>query len=220
MRVWVTRTQPGAALTARRLRAAGHDAVVAPVLAYRLLPVESIDLTDATALAFTSRNAVRAFAAFTPRRDFGVYVVGNGTAQAAREIGFNHVEVADGDVRDLAALIRREGVSHGVLVWPGPTEPAADLVAELGDEVRARFQPIYETHQTGTPAPADIEAVLIHSAKGAKAAASLITPDAARGLSLFAISNAAAAPLRDLPFSRVAVAPRPSETALLAMIAG
>ena len=47
-----------------------------------------------------------------------------------------------------------------------------------------------------------------------------LNAERARGLSAYAISPAAAAPLAGLPFMRVDVAPRPDETALLSMIAG
>src|SRR5688572_18218784 len=128
MRIWVTRTQPGAQATAQRLTHLGHEAVVAPVLTYRPLPNASLDLARAAALAFTSRNAVEAFAGLSDRRDLPVYANGETTAAAARRIGFSHIDHADGGVAQLAELIIKTGVS-GLIVWPGPTEPAGDLPA-------------------------------------------------------------------------------------------
>jgi uroporphyrinogen-III synthase len=220
MRLWVTRTEPGANRTAGRLRDMGHEPIVAPVLAYRALPGATVDLTDASALAFTSRNAVRVFADLSDRRDLKTFVVGKGTADAASERGFEPVVAADGDIADLVDLIRAEGVGPGVLVWPGPTEPAGDLVAALADDARVSYQPIYETHETGASPPSAAEGVLIHSPKGARAVAKCLRPERAAQLSVFAISDAAAAPLSTLPFIRVAVAPRPTETALLGLIEG
>ena len=64
-RIWVTRAEPGASATAGRLRALGLDPLVSPVLEVR--PLEAaIDTDGAAALAFTSANAVRAFAAREP----------------------------------------------------------------------------------------------------------------------------------------------------------
>lgn len=220
MRIWVTRTEPGAAATAERLRLMGHEPLVAPVLAYRLAPGAKVDLSKATALALTSRNAVRIFGRLHQDRRLPVFVTGEGTATAARQAGFATIYAADGDVADLAALIAK--VSPGArIVWPAPLEAAGDLVgllARLG--VAADKQVIYATEPTGVAPPPGAQAVLIHSAKGAKAVAASLDPAAARSLEVFAISAQAAAPLAKMPFARVAVAPRPNETALLSLVAG
>jgi len=218
VRLWVTRTEPGAQRTASRLRALGHDAIVAPVLAYRAIPGAALDLTDAQALAFTSRNAVRIFADLSERRDLKAFVVGQGTADAAQALGFVDVLSADGDATDLVGLIAQTG--PGAVVWPGPSEPAADLAAALVGKVEVRFQPIYETYDTQAPVPGGIDGVLVHSPKGAAAVARRLDATAAASLALYAISSAAAAPLAHLPFIRVSVAPLPNETALVNLIEG
>jgi uroporphyrinogen-III synthase len=84
----------------------------------------------------------------------------------------------------------------------------------------AELQPIYESVQTGVDIPQALDGVLIHSPKAARAVAKMLSRDQASGLTLFAISPAAAAPLAATGFSRVAVAPRPNESALLDLIAG
>ena len=58
MKVWITRTWPGADRTAARLKALGIDSLIDPVLAVRSLNVE-VDLERVDALAFTSPNGVR-----------------------------------------------------------------------------------------------------------------------------------------------------------------
>src|SRR5258708_2588521 len=60
-KIWITRAQPGAASTAERVRALGHEAIVAPLLAVRALEDVQVDLRGVAALAFTSANGVRAF---------------------------------------------------------------------------------------------------------------------------------------------------------------
>jgi len=220
MRLWVTRTLPGAEATAQRLKHLGHEPVVAPALAYRPLPKASLDLERAKALAFTSRNAVEAFAGLTDRRDLPVYANGGATAAAAREIGFSQITHADGGVANLAELILKAKVA-GLIVWPGPTEPAGDLPAMLaGGGAVAELQPVYESVATGVAVPQAIDGVLIHSPKAARAVAKILSREQARGLALFAISPAAAAPLAATGFIRVAVAPRPNESALLDLLAG
>ncbi len=218
MRVWVTRTQPQAEATAMRLRRAGHQPVVQPVLASRSLPDVAIDLSDASAIAFTSQNAVDAFAVLTLRRDLPVFATGEATAGAARAAGFGAVTSADGDVEALAGLILAQR-PDGVVVWPGPAEPAGDLAALLqAGGVKARRVLVYETVPVHSAAPTAIDAVLVHSPRAARLLAGMISPQAAEQLELFAISPAAAAPLAALPFVRVSVAPHPDETALLALI--
>ena len=220
MRLWVTRTQPGADATAEALRGLGHEPIVQPVLQYRALADAVVDLAGAAALAFTSRNAVEIFAGLSDRRDLTVFTPGEGTALAARAIGFADVEAADGAAPELAELIARR-LQGGTVVWPGPTEPAGDLVALLaGRGVKARYQPIYETAPTDDPLPHDMDGLIVHSPKGASVVAGRLSVEAARGLVAFAISPAAAAPLAERPFARVFVAPRPTETALIALIAG
>ena len=61
-KIWITRAQPGADVTADRVRALGHDALVAPLLAVRPVEDVAIDLSGVAALAFTSANGVRTFA--------------------------------------------------------------------------------------------------------------------------------------------------------------
>ena len=104
MKVWVTRTEPGASRTARRLKALGHEPLVEPVLEVHPLPA-AIDLGGVGALAFTSGNGLHAFAKLNPDRGLPVFTVGEATAKAAREAGFGSVMSAGGDVQALAMLI-------------------------------------------------------------------------------------------------------------------
>ena len=96
MRIWITRAQPEAEATAGRIRALRHEPVVAPVLEVRP-SLDAPALEGVGALAFTSRNGVRAFVALTPERDLQVFTVGDATAAAAREAGFTDVASASGD---------------------------------------------------------------------------------------------------------------------------
>lgn len=213
MRIWVTRTEPQAAETARRLRDLGHDPVVAPVLAVRALDA-AIDLTGVTALAFTSRNGVDAFADRESRRDLPVFVVGAGTEAQARAAGFEQVRSAEGDVESLGRLI--EAAQPGLVLHAAAAEPAGVLAAA---GVTVRTVPVYETIETLAAAPPGVEAVLIHSPRAAKAVAKSVDPGLANRLEAFAISTAAAAPILHSNFRRVAVAPYPNESALLKLLA-
>lgn len=197
---------------------AGFQPVAAPVLRVRpLAPPPDLDarLATAAALAFTSPNGVEAFARLTPRRDWPAFAVGDATAQAASEAGFGPVRSADGDIQALARLIDAEWPpARGVILNPGPARPAGDLDALCAAAVTAL--PVYETVETEGPAPENLDVVLIHSPRGAAAAASRLAHDAL--LAAVCISDAAAAPLARLGLARIIVAARPNEAALLAAL--
>lgn len=219
MKLWVTRTEPDAEATARRLRDLGHEPVVAPLLEVRPLAGVKADFRGVSALAFTSRNGVSAFAALSKRRNLPVYTVGEATAEAARHAGFGAVSSADGDINDLVALIAVHPPT-GKLLCPGPVEPAGDLIGQLaGHGVACTLLPVYETVPTDQKVPDALDGVIIHSPKAGRVLAELLTPAMARELRLYAISAAAASPLSHLPFTSIEIAPEPDETALLGLTA-
>ena len=215
--VWVTRAQPGASVTAARLRERGWTPLVAPLIELR--PLEArLDTDGVGALAFTSANAVAA-AARLAGASLPVFAVGDATAEAARRAGVSRVESAAGDVRALAELVRSRRVSFGGdLLHPGAAEPAGDLAALLEGAVRVRSVPVYETVEVGPSAAArsawpQLAAVLLHSPKAAKALAKAAWPVGPRALCL---SPAVAEALG--VYLRVAVAPYPAEEALLNLL--
>ena len=115
MRILVTRPSPDGERTAEALTAMGHEALLAPMLEIRFETDVLIDLTGATALAFTSRNGVRAahaHAAFDALSKLKTYCVGEATAEEARASGFQSVVCADGDVAALSATQSAPGASQ------------------------------------------------------------------------------------------------------------
>jgi uroporphyrinogen-III synthase len=218
MRLWVTRTRPQAEATATRLRRLGHEAVVQPVLEVKPLANVQIDLAGFAAIAFSSQNGVKSFAWRSTRRELPVFVTGEGTARAALDAGFRQVETAGGGLQDLAKLIIQRR-PPGRIAWFGPQEPAGDLAAMLKDaRIEARLFPIYATAAAEGSPPNPVDGILVHSPKAAGVIAERLSPEAARGLTLFAISEAAAAPLADFKFTRVEIAKTPDEEALLARV--
>jgi uroporphyrinogen-III synthase len=219
MRLWVTRSQPGAERTAEALRAKGHEPVVQPVLIVEPIPAQ-LDLEGVAALAFTSGHAVAAFARQSPRRDLVCYVTGQGTTTEARAAGFAEVGSAGGDAADLARLILADPPS-GPVFWPRAETPAQDLAALLRKGgVQVREVPVYRTSMSRESPPAGLGGVLIHSARGAEAVRGVMPAAEASKLQLFALSAAAAQPLKDLAFTAVAIAPEPTELALVKLIPG
>jgi uroporphyrinogen-III synthase len=198
----------------------GLDTLVSPVLEVRPLTAP-IDMTGATALGFTSANAVRAFAALEADRSLPVFAVGAATAEAARAAGFRAVESAEGDVSDLA---RRLAAARPALVLnPAAAEPAADLEALLAARgVAVRTVAVYET-VPAAPAKAlkaldSIGTVLVHSPKAARQLAEQLDKDALKRLRFACISEAAAGPLLAAGAGDVQFAPFPNEAALLKLL--
>jgi uroporphyrinogen-III synthase len=224
--VWVTRAQPGADATAGRVRALGLEAVVAPLLEVRQIAGAALDLTGVSAVVFTSANAVAAFAALSEVRSLRVFAVGDATALAARAQRFANVLSAQGDVTALAAaLATRRRELPGVILYPAAAEPAQDLagaLAAVGLEVRQTA--LYETVEVDPPEALaarlpEIEGVLAHSAKAARALAGFLKQNPAPHLAAFCLSPQVARPLARTPLAIRVAAPAPNETALLSLIA-
>ncbi len=222
--IWITRAQPEADATAARVRALGFEAVVAPLLTVKPLPGD-IDLEGVGAIAFTSANGVRAFAARSGERDLAVFAVGEATKAAAKAARFRTVLSTDGDVRALAAGIaaRRRDLG-GVVLHAGPAEPAGDLIGDLATwGVPARALALYETAPADPPADfadqlAGFDGVLVHSPKAARRLTEWLDGAAAPGLAAYCLSPAVAAALEGATLGPVTVAPLPNEDALLRLL--
>jgi uroporphyrinogen-III synthase len=232
LRVWVTRGQPGADETAQRLHRLGHTPLVAPVLQVQAVAAGSVDLDSIGALAFTSANGVRAFAALSDVRDLPVFAIGDATAAAAHAAGFARIDTATGDVATLARYIIARAAFCGVLLHPCAAQPAGDLVGALAHAgLSARALQVYETVETQTLPPsvldallADrLEALLLHSPKAARAVVRLLVNQNLAGrlgaLRVVGLSPACIAPLQELPLARAKSAAHPSEDALLRALA-
>ena len=224
-RIWITRAQPGADATADRVRALGHDALVAPLLAVRVLPDVSVELSGVAALAFTSANGVRAFADASGERGLKVFAVGAATAQAARQAGFRSVLSADGDVEALAEGIAvRRSELKGAVLHPGAAEPAGDLAGALEKHgVEARRLILYETapvslaeEQAAMLSRAD--AVLLHSPRAAQVLAKVLKAHPAPEMRALGLSKAVVKPLARTRMAAKAYPPFPLEAALLNLI--
>ncbi len=224
--VWITRAEPGASATAEAVRAMGFEPLVAPLLEVHFLQPD-LDLTGVAALAFTSANGVRAFAALRDERRFPVFAVGETTGEAARVAWFADVTSADGDASALARLITRIGV-NGLVLHPTALEPAADLAGDLRSVgIEARAVAVYATREAQTLSPdvfaalraGRLAAILIHSPRAASCLNRLLR---VAGITSFdaevlGLSPACLAPLAGLgPRARAAAHPR--ERDLLALL--
>lgn len=223
MKVWVTRSQPGASATADRLRELGHEPIVAPLLTVERLPAD-LDLTGVGAVAFTSANAVRAFADLTPARGLPVWAVGGATAQAAREAGFGDVRASKGDVAQLAeAIIAGQPAGTRVL-----HARAADLAGDLEAPLTAAGLgyagvTLYRTREADADeavlaAARDASVVLLHSPKGARALSRLLAGRPTAITRALCLSEAVADALVGGKIPTVAFASLPNDAALLKLL--
>ncbi|MBL8570929.1 MAG: uroporphyrinogen-III synthase [Phreatobacter sp.] len=234
MRVLVTRPLPEAEATAARLVALGHEPLVVP-----LFRAESVaaDRPEATAaLAVTSPRTV----AFLPEaivgamRDRPTFAVGDRTAEALRRAGFRDVRSAAGDVHALAALIVAAGLPPGATVLsPGGETRAGDLGAALASAGLRLVAPVVYRMMSEPMPPAALgealvakrlDAALHYSPNASAGFLRLVVQGgaaaAATDLVHICLSEAVAAPFRDTGWRSIAVAARPDEEALLALLEG
>lgn len=226
-RVLVTRAEPGAARTCARLEALGYIPVNAATAQIVFIHNAAMIPGPGEVLALTSPNGAMAAARLTGTRSCPAFAVGDATAAAAREQGFTHVISARGDGAALASMIRRER-PDGVIHVRG-RDQQYDLVGALANfDIPARAviayaaEPIEALSAEAVTALADGAAVLVHSPLGAQRVCVLVQQAGAlKSLAqapCAAISQAAAAPLRDAGATDIAVAAAPDEGALLAAL--
>jgi uroporphyrinogen-III synthase len=224
--LWITRARPGAESTAAKAKALGLFAVIEPLLEVRPIEGVVVDTTGASAIVFTSANAVSAFAALSPERAIRVFAVGDATATAARTARFSAVLSAQGDVNSLAIALagRRRELSGGVILYPSAAEPSQDLGAALAPVgLKVRQVAVYETAAAVPSASLiarlpEIDGVLLHSAKAARALAGLLKVVPAPHLTAFCLSRQVAGPLNRSELAAVKISPAPDEAALLGLI--
>ncbi len=130
-RVLITRPEPDAGAFAALCREAGFEPLIAPLMEVNIHKKDAA-LDNIAALAFTSANGVRAFAANSLQRSLPVFAVGPATAKAAKEARFEEIEIAEGDVKTLASLIKgRSGTISGDVLHIAGAHRAGDLAGLL-----------------------------------------------------------------------------------------
>ena len=226
----LTRPKPQSRAFAAELETAlpGRFApLVSPLL--EIVPVVApLDLAGAQGLIFTSANGVTQFAAREGLRDLPAYCVGEMTAEAARQAGFE-ARTAGGDVAALAALVRdahRPGA--GAFVHVRGRHAAGDLLGELARTgIPARAAALYDQRPRALDAEAQgrleaggVAAIAVFSPRtGTLLAASegRARWDLTRTVSV-ALSAAADAPLAAIPPHRRIVCEAPTRAAMIAAL--
>ncbi|MGY3441656.1 MULTISPECIES: uroporphyrinogen-III synthase [unclassified Bradyrhizobium] len=233
MTILVTRPHPDSDATLAALRQRGFEAVAAPVLRFEPLPFHD-DEADYDAVVLTSANALRALDLAASRLlRLPLFAVGAHTADAARATGFAKVIVAKGEAASLRDLVLArvkagELAASAVLLYLAGADLSRDLAGELSEQGLSIV-----THTTYRMAPVAafprevsdafmanrITAVLHYSRRSAQAFLDAVRADgieiSALALPQCCISAAVASVLHDAGATKVVVAARPDEAALL-----
>jgi len=227
MKVLITRPQEDGKEIAARLAERGHQALLAPLLTPRFHDGPEPDLKGVQALLATSANGIRAFVRHTPRRDFSIFAVGPQTAEEARKSGFTDVRNADGDAKALAHAATLWAARKGVLLYVCGDDAPGTLAENLilrGFKVRRC--PLYAI-EPATSLPQEARAALqerkldgamFFSPKSARIFSLLADGLPTEELTAFCISAATAQALSLTSFARIAVAGRPNQAAMLALL--
>ncbi|WP_017932007.1 uroporphyrinogen-III synthase [Robiginitomaculum antarcticum] len=217
--IWITRTRPGAQSSADAVLAAGMSPIIAPLLRVTATAHSPAAPKTDEALAFTSANGVRAFAALSDKRDHDVYCVGVATGEQARAIGFTKVQSAGGNVDDLAKLISVRG-TQSIVHYSG-VHVAGDLAGALrAAGLTARREIIYGTQAVTEIPDAAMQViksggyVLLHSPKAAQILMRLLSDEQSANLITVSLSANIDACLSDV-FAARYIASAPNDRALM-----
>lgn len=248
MKILVTRPEPDGSRLAERLKAAGHEPVLEPLMSVGYLEGETdltADLGAAQALAFTSANGVRAFAravsatsattgsaSINDGRDLHVFAVGAATAAAARREGFTRVHEAGGDVNHLAARIGTMlEPEDGAILHIAGSVVAGDLagsLASFGFHIERRV--LYDTTIVSSLSPqviaaitdGSLEGVTVYSPRTGRILVDLLEKAglmaAARALICYCLSTNVADAVAPVPFAECFIAGAPNEDALMELL--
>jgi len=209
--VLVLRPEPGASATLARARELGLEAVAVPLFEIEPVGWEAPEANGFDGLLLTSANAVRCGGdQLQELRGLKAYAVGEATAAAARDAGFDIAATGDDGVERLL----------------GSIEPDLRLLHLCGEDRRAAQDArqaitplvVYRAKQIDRPqlpAPAGSIA-LIHSPRAGRRFAELVTD---RSGAVIAAISAAAAEAAGAGWKSIEVAERTEDEALLALAA-
>lgn len=183
MHLLMTRPEPDATFSAKKLRTKGYSILINPVLETRFSK-EPIAWKKGVDFVVTSRNGMRALNALATdemRREARLFSVGDATADLAEAAGFTMVLSASGAVEDLVYTVLEEQPTRLVYVCgrdrKGNLEVrlrangiAVDLAERYRAEFASAFRPsVINAFQTGA-----LDGVLLYSRRTAEAFAALI----------------------------------------------
>jgi uroporphyrinogen-III synthase len=235
LRLLVTRPEPDGERTAAALRAHGHEALLAPLLVVESIPEAEMGAGPWSALIVTSTNALRAIENHPRRAELvklRVFAVGRRTRAAAEKAGFPEVVAGGGTLPELARTISQwaKPESDPFLYLAGEDRSgdltgdlaAAGLTVRTVEVYRAAKARAFTPSVAAALAAGTIDGVLHFSRRTAEAFLDCADAAGLAGRALaathFCLSTQVADPLLAAGAQTVRVAPRPEESALVALI--
>ena len=210
-RVLVLRPEPGASATVKRARERGLDAIAVPLFEVEPVAWDVPEAASYDALLLTSANAVRHGGdGLKELRALPVHAVGEMTAEATREAGFDIASTGDAGVERLLGSIE-PGLKLLHLAGEDRKEPE-----DVRQQIRAVT--VYRSRAKDDVVLNDVAGTvaLIHSARAAKRFAEL-TDRIERGtIAIAAISQEARVAAGE-GWATTEAAPSPDDEALLAL---
>lgn len=230
----VTRPEPGASATARRLLDLGFEPVVLPLT--RIVAVAPDRMPDAAAfdaVAVTSANAIRHAPKALLRLLAGkpLFAVGERSADLARREEFVDVRAAASDAGDLALRLRSALPAAARVLYLAGAVRIDGFKQALGD-LEVETVVVYDAEAIDRQSDAisaalgdrDIWGALVYSARGAALLSDLVGGASLAPLfedaTFFCISANAAAALQGIDGNRIRIAGQPDETGIFALLQG
>jgi uroporphyrinogen-III synthase len=210
-RVLVLRPEPGASATVERARACGFKAIAKPLFEVEPIAWDVPEAASFDALLLTSANALRhGGEGLHALRGLPVYAVGDATAEAAREAGFDIKGTGDAGVERLLGSLE---LDLKLLHLAGEDRTISQGVRQ---EVTAIA--VYRAREKPPPDFGALEEIvaLIHSPRSGRRFAALV--EQRSGVAIAAISPAAADAVGG-GWESVDAADVPNDDALLALAA-
>ena len=210
-RVLVLRPEPGATATVRQARERGLDAVAVPLFEVDPMAWEAPDPFGFDGLLLTSANALRHGGdRLQSLRGLPVYAVGDATAEAAREAGFDIAASGDAGVDRLLGSIEPD---LRLLHLCGADRREPEGVAQTIVPITIYRAGVIEAPDFSVAAGS---VALVHSPRAGRRFAELV--DDRHAVAIGAISEAAAEAVGE-GWRSVDIADTPSDAALLALAA-
>jgi uroporphyrinogen-III synthase len=227
VRVLITRPRADAERTAERVRALGHEPVLAPLI--RIVPTGSaLPARMPDAILATSRNAVEAIGSEVGRMSgIPFFAVGPETAAAARAAGFDAVTDGGGSAAKLAGAVLASYPAGARLLYIAgrPRKPhleaalSGDHVLEVVEVYRSVPAATLSSGARSLLAAGGGRVAVLHASRNAADVFIRLADEAGAGegarLALhLVVSEDAAEPLRRAGCREIRVASRPTPEAL------
>lgn len=213
-RIAVLRPEPGNAATVARVTAAGGQAIALPLFAVRPLDWTVPDATDFDAILLTSANTARhGGPALARLAGLPAFAVGEKTAAAARDAGFDVRASGAADVAAIVAMAGAQGFRR--LLHLGGRERSVAVGGPIGAAIAVYANDALDIDRREL-APLAGAVALLHSARAAQRLGELVdSVGMARGDIALAAISAAVAESAGPGWSTIAIATKARDEALI-----